>query len=69
MSFTDLRGWKVNKDPLTFTVTPDEAQLIINGLGELPAKWSLPLILNLQQQASQQSQSHTSPMSSEGGQK
>ena len=59
----------MNKASLTFTVTPEEAQLIINGLGELPAKWSLPLILNLQQQASQQSQPATQSTDGEGGQK
>lgn len=59
----------MNKAPLTFTVTSEEAQLIINGLGELPAKWSLPLILNLQQQASQQSQPTAQSTDGEGGQK
>ena len=59
----------MNKASLTFTVTPEEAQLIINGLGELPAKWSLPLILNLQQQASQQSQPTAQPVEGEGDQK
>lgn len=59
----------MNKAPLTFTVTSEEAQLIINGLGELPAKWSLPLILNLQQQASQQSQPTAQSTGGEGGQK
>ncbi len=39
-----------------FKVTPEEAQLLINGLGELPAKMSMSLVLKLQQQASEQSQ-------------
>lgn len=38
----------------TITVTEQEAQIILNGLGELPAKFSIELILKLKQQFEQQ---------------
>lgn len=41
---------------LTFKVTPEEAQILINGLGELPAKVSMALVMKLQRQASEQAQ-------------
>ena len=39
---------------LTFTVSPEEANMIVGGLAELPAKFSMGLINKLQMQASQQ---------------
>jgi len=41
---------------LTFTVTLEEANVLIAGLGELPAKVSSNLIIKLQQQAAPQLQ-------------
>ena len=38
----------------TFKVTENEANIIINALAELPAKVSMALIANLQQQANAQ---------------
>ena len=38
------------------TFTTDELNLILGALGELPAKASMSLIMNIQQQAQQQSQ-------------
>ena len=40
---------------ITFKVTPEEANMIVSGLAELPAKFSMGLINKLQMQASQQS--------------
>lgn len=40
----------------TFTVDQNEANMIIGGLGELPAKYSLPLIQKLQAMAALQPQ-------------
>lgn len=39
---------------LTFTVSTEEANMIVSGLAELPAKFSMSLINKLQMQASQQ---------------
>jgi coproporphyrinogen III oxidase-like Fe-S oxidoreductase len=39
---------------LTFTLSEKEANLIISGLGELPAKLSMDLIIKLQTQATPQ---------------
>jgi hypothetical protein len=41
---------------LTFTLSEKEANLIISGLGELPAKVSMDLIMKLQSQARPQLQ-------------
>ena len=38
----------------TLTFTTDELNLILGALGELPAKASMSLIMNIQQQAQQQ---------------
>ena len=51
---------------LTFTLTLDEANVIMAGLGELPAKVSASLITKLQQQAAPQIQ--TSDAVSQGEQ-
>ena len=40
----------------TLTFTTDELNLILGALGELPAKASMNLIMNIQQQAQQQGQ-------------
>jgi len=40
---------------LNFTVSTEEANMIVSGLAELPAKFSINLINKLQMQASQQS--------------
>jgi hypothetical protein len=40
----------------TLTFTTDELNLILGALGELPAKASMSLIMNIQQQAQQQGQ-------------
>lgn len=39
---------------IQFTLTADEANLVLAALGELPAKTSIGLILKLQEQAKQQ---------------
>jgi len=39
---------------LTINLTPDEAQLILNGLAELPAKHSIDLIIKLKIEFEQQ---------------
>lgn len=38
----------------TFKLTENEANIVINALAELPAKTSMALIINLQQQANTQ---------------
>ena len=46
----------MNPQEIVFKVTPEEAQILINGLGELPAKVSMALVMKLQHQASEQVQ-------------
>ena len=44
----------MNEQELTFTLSIDEANLILNTLMELPAKTSMGIIQKLQQQAAGQ---------------
>ena len=43
-----------NSTELTFKITIEEANLVLAGLQELPAKVSNPLTVKIQQQASEQ---------------
>ena len=49
-------GRAMSPQEIVFKVTPEEAQILINGLGELPAKVSMALVMKLQHQASEQVQ-------------
>jgi hypothetical protein len=49
----------------TLTLTTDELNLILGALGELPAKASMGLIMNIQQQAQQQGQQPQQPVEAE----
>ncbi len=46
----------------TLTFTTDELNLILGALGELPAKASMNLIMNIQQQAQKQDQMPSQPV-------
>jgi hypothetical protein len=50
----DVEEEVVAPKELTFSVTIEEANVILGGLGELPAKISMGLIQKLQQQAQPQ---------------
>lgn len=54
-------GNNVAAKTLTLEVTLDEANLILAGLGELPAKATIGLINKLQNQAAPQLQSEAAP--------
>lgn len=59
---------EVNKDVVVnFSVSVEEANVILSGLGELPAKYSTGLINKLQAQASTQLQSAPETPPSESG--
>lgn len=49
----------------TLTFTTDELNFILGALGELPAKASMSLIMNIQQQAQQQGQQPQQPVEAE----
>lgn len=49
----------------TLNLTIDEVNFILGALGELPAKASMNLIMNIQQQAQQQGQQPQQPVEAE----
>ena len=55
----------MNEDTLDFKLTIEEVNLILQGLGELPARLSMNLINSIQNQAAPQMQPQADPAASQ----